>query len=128
MDEQKGKMMKRHVSLAVATLAALALSAQTLEGSKTMDNWYVGVNGGVNVKTTQSAFTKDTNPSAGLRIGRALTPVLGVAVEGEVYFDKRAVNTDHSVRSSRGSMYRSWEQQTSATGCGGIRGLLAVSR
>lgn len=89
MDEQKGKMMKRHVSLAVATLAALALNAQTLEGSKTLDNWYIGVNGGVNVKTTQSAFTKDINPSAGLRIGRAFTPVLGVAVEGEVYFDNK---------------------------------------
>ena len=89
MDKQKGKMMKRHVSLAVATLAALALSAQTLEGSKTMDNWYIGVNGGVNVKTTQSAFTKDINPSAGLRIGRAFTTVLGVAVEGEVSFDNK---------------------------------------
>lgn len=76
--------------LAVAAMSAQFASAQTVEESKTFwDNWYVGLNGGLNFKTTHTAVFKNLNPSAGLRVGRWITPVVGWAVEGEVYFNNK---------------------------------------
>ena len=70
-------------------MVAQAASAQTVEDSKFLDNWYLGVNTGLNAKTTHTAIFKNLNPSAGLRVGRYLTPVFGLAVEGEVYFNNK---------------------------------------
>ena len=75
--------------LASAVLAVQATSAQTVEDSKLLDNWYIGVNTGLSAKTTHTAIFKNLNPSAGLRVGRYLTPVFGFAVEGEVYFNNK---------------------------------------
>lgn len=82
-------MKKVIFTLAVAAMAAQTMSAQTVEESKLTDNWYIGVNGGINAKTTHTAIFKNLNPSAGLRIGRNLTPVFGLAAEGEVYFNNK---------------------------------------
>lgn len=82
-------MKKVIFTLAVAAMTAQTMSAQTVEESKLTDNWYIGVNGGINAKTTHTAIFKNLNPSAGLRIGRNLTPVFGLAVEGEVYFNNK---------------------------------------
>ena len=71
--------------LAAATLAASA-SAQTVTGSKTFDNMYVGVNGGVMTLTKGHKWLSDLNANAGLRIGRNFTPVFGLAVESNAYF------------------------------------------
>ncbi len=82
-------MKKVIFTLAVAAMTAQTMSAQTVEESKLTDNWYIGVNGGINAKTTHTAIFKNLNPSAGLRIGRNLTPVFGLAAEGEVYFNNK---------------------------------------
>lgn len=82
-------MKKQVLVLAVAAMAAQAMSAQTVEGSKLSDNWYIGINGGMNAKTTHTSIFNNLNPSAGLRIGRNITPVFGVAAEGEAYFNNR---------------------------------------
>lgn len=82
--------MKKILALvAVALFSAQQISAQTVEESKLGDNWYVGVNGGINFKTTHTKVFSNLNPSAGLRVGRYLTPVFGFAVEGEVYFNNK---------------------------------------
>ncbi len=78
--------MKKSVLLFAATAMAVAASAQTVTESKTLDNWYIGINGGIQTKTTHNAWTKNLNPNAGLRIGRWITPVVGFAVEGNAYF------------------------------------------
>lgn len=75
---------------AAVVLAAQTTSAQTVEDSKFFDNWYLGVNTGLNAKTTHTAIFKNLNPSAGLRIGRYFTPVFGFAIEGEAYFNNKA--------------------------------------
>lgn len=76
--------------MAVAAVSAQYASAQTVEESKTFwDNWYIGVNAGENFKTTHTKVFSNLNPSAGLRVGRYLTPVFGLAVEGEVYFNNK---------------------------------------
>ena len=92
--------------MAAGTLAA-SMTAQTVTESKTFDNVYVGINGGVATKSTGHAWLKDLNPNAGLRLGRYFTPVFGLAVESNVYFSNkpwesvgtvaRAINTSLSV-------------------------------
>ena len=83
-------MKKLLLMFAAVALAAQTTSAQTVEDSKFFDNWYLGVNTGLNSKTTHTAIFKNLNPSAGLRIGRYFTPVFGFAIEGEAYFNNKA--------------------------------------
>lgn len=83
--------MKKNLSLlfAAAAFAANVANAQPLAESTLLDNWYVGVNGGVNVKTVKGPVERGVNPSAGLRVGRWFTPVVGFALEGEAYFNNK---------------------------------------
>ena len=81
-------MKKLLLLFAVATMAVSA-QAQTVTESKTFDNFYVGINGGVATKATGHAWLKGLNPNAGLRIGRWFTPVFGLAVESNAYFSNK---------------------------------------
>ena len=74
--------------LAAASMAA-SVSAQTVSESKTFDNIYVGLNGGVATKTTGHKWLSDLDPNAGVRVGRYFTPVFGLAVEGNAYFSNK---------------------------------------
>lgn len=78
--------MKKVFTLMAAAVIAVSASAQTVTESKTFDNVYIGINGGVTTKATGHEWLKDLNGNAGLRIGRNFTPVWGMAVEGNVYF------------------------------------------
>ena len=81
-------MKKLGLMLAAATMAVSA-SAQNLERSKTFDNMYVGVNGGVMTFSTGHKWMDDLNANAGLRVGRWFTPVFGLAVESNAYFTEK---------------------------------------
>jgi outer membrane protein OmpA-like peptidoglycan-associated protein len=83
-------MKKLLLSMAVVAFSAQAAFAQSaLVESKTTDNWYVGVAAGASVKTTHTAIMKNLNPTAGIRIGRNWTPVVGWAVEGLAFFNDK---------------------------------------
>jgi len=84
--------MKKLVLMLTAASMAASVSAQTLTESKTSDNWYVGINGGVATKTTHFSWLKNLDPNAGIRIGRYFTPVFGFAVEGNAYFSNKPYN------------------------------------
>ena len=74
--------MKKLVLMFAAAVMAVSVSAQTVTESKTFDNFYIGINGGVATKMTgQRGWLKGLNSNAGLRIGRYFTPVFGLAVE-----------------------------------------------
>lgn len=91
--------MKKLVLLFAAATMAVSVSAQTVTESKTFDNFYIGINGGVATKTTGVAWMKNLNPNAGLRIGRFFTPVFGLALESNAYFsNKPGVSTGTFVR------------------------------
>ena len=79
--------MKKLILLFAAVVMAVSVSAQTVTESKTFDNFYIGINGGAQVKTTNEAWMKNLNSNAGLRIGRWFTPVFGLAAESNVYFN-----------------------------------------
>ena len=73
--------------LFAAAAMAVSVNAQTVTESKTFDNFYIGINGGAQVKTTGESWMNNLNSNAGLRIGRWFTPVFGLAAEGNVYFN-----------------------------------------
>lgn len=78
--------MKKLGLLFAAAAIAVSASAQTVKESKTFDNFYIGINGGVATAMKGHAWLKDLQPNAGLRIGRNFTPVFGLAVESNAYF------------------------------------------
>ena len=55
--------MKKLVLLFAAAAMAVSVSAQTVTESKTFDNFYIGINGGAQVKTTNEAWMKNLNSS-----------------------------------------------------------------
>jgi OOP family OmpA-OmpF porin len=81
--------MKKILTLFAATIMAASLSAQTLNESKTFDNIYIGINGGLATKMTGNKWLKNLNPNAGLRVGRWFTPVFGLALETNAYFSNK---------------------------------------
>lgn len=85
--------MKRYAILLALALLAAAAPAQTVQESKTLDNWYVGLKGGVGAQTTHTAVFKSLNPTAGLRLGRWLTPVFGFAIDAEANFDNKQTHS-----------------------------------
>ena len=84
--------MKKTILMATVALFALQANAQeALEESNICDNWYVGVNAGIGMKTTENSdVLKNLNPSVGLRLGRYWTPVTGWMISGEVFLRDKA--------------------------------------
>ena len=94
--------MKRTITalIALCLLTAGGFAQHTTEGdaptlveSKTFDNIYIGVGGGLSAMTFYTDIHKHLNPNASLRIGRDFTPVFGLALEGNVYLDDKPWNT-----------------------------------
>jgi outer membrane protein OmpA-like peptidoglycan-associated protein len=78
--------------IAAATFAAnVSAQNEVITANKFGDNWYWGLNAGVTTNVKESykdagnGFFKALAPTVGLRIGKNLTTVFGLAVEGEVY-------------------------------------------
>lgn len=91
--------MKKLFLLFAAAAMTASVSAQTVTESKTLDNIYVGVNGGVATKLTQHSWLSDLDPNFGVRVGRYFTPVFGLAVESNAYFsNKPATSVGTAVR------------------------------
>lgn len=81
--------MKRLFTVLSAAMVAGSMSAQTVNESKFFDNWYVGINASASVKTTGTAWMKNFNPGAGVRVGKWLTPTFGLAAEGDLFLRNR---------------------------------------
>ncbi len=88
--------MKKILLMVLVTVMAVkpASAQKAIAESKTFDNWYIGIEGGVSSKTTHNAVFKNLNPHAGLRLGRYFTPVFGFAAEGSAYFKDKKFNQD----------------------------------
>lgn len=80
--------MKKFFLFIAMAVSAMTASAQEegYWGNKFFDNWYVGIQGGVDAKTTHSAVFKHLTPNVGLRVGKWLTPSVGIAAEGTYIF------------------------------------------
>lgn len=76
----------RKIILALMLMVCLGVSAQTaIETPKTFDNVYVGAQLGVSTPMSFNS-TFPLNTSVGVKIGKNLTPVIGVNLEGNMWF------------------------------------------
>lgn len=92
-------MMKKMFFTGSLMVLAMTASAQNaFEGNKLTDNWYIGVNLGGVTPTVHSAFWKNMRGLGGIELGKQITPVLGLSVQGLA-----SVNTSYS-RTAFGAM------------------------
>ena len=82
---------KGFVALALAATVMTANAQNVYDGNKFLDNWYVGLNGGGVTPVAHAAFWKNMRGVVGLELGKQVTPVLGLSVQGLT-----AVNTSAS--------------------------------
>ena len=79
-------MKKNILTLAAILTAAVSANAQeTLSSSKFFDNWQVGLKAGGYSPTHHEAFIKSTRATFGAEIGKQISPVFRLGVEGMAY-------------------------------------------
>ncbi len=88
-------MKKFFTLLAVCAFAAFATAQTTVRGSKLLDNWSVGIQAGGVTPAAHHAVIADLRPVVGLTIEKGITPVFGIAVEGNT-----VINAGHNNRYS----------------------------
>lgn len=77
-----------------ATMMAASVSAQNtaITSNKAGDNWYFGINAGVSTNVKESykdagdGFFKSIAPTFGVRLGKNLTTVFGLAIDADAHF------------------------------------------
>ena len=84
-------MKKFFLMLAVAAFAANASAQNTvITSNKAGDNWYIGANAGVSTTLTKNTenggFFKSLAPTFGVRVGKNLTTVFGLALDADMHF------------------------------------------
>ena len=93
-------MKKLFLVMAAAMLTASA-SAQrtTITANKAGDNWYIGINAGIatpmskfsydKIGDKDAGFMKGITPEFGIRVGKNLTTVFGLALDVDAYFGNK---------------------------------------
>ncbi len=94
-------MKKLFLMLAACTMAASVNAQNTaITSNKFGDNWYLGVNAGVSTQmtkqTTDGGFFKALAPTVGIRAGKNLTTVFGLALDADVHFKSNKKWGDYS--------------------------------
>ncbi len=86
-------MKKLFLMLAVAAFAANASAQNTvITSNKGGDNWYIGANAGVSTLPKESfdgasnGFFKSLAPTFGVRVGKNLNTVFGLALDADMHF------------------------------------------
>ena len=83
-------MKKLFLMLTVAMLTVSASAQRTaVTANKAGDNWYVGINAGAATPTNKfgdAGFFKGFSPEVGVRLGKNLTTVFGLALDVNAYF------------------------------------------
>ena len=78
-------MKRLLILMSLAMSFSLANAQQSIMNPKLTDNVYIGVNGGANTNLAMNKFFP-VNPTFGIRIGKDVTPIFGVFVEGTAWF------------------------------------------
>ena len=90
--------MKKLFLVFAAAMLTASVSAQrtTITANKAQDNWYVGINAGVATPMSKysfdaagdkkAGFFKGITPEFGIRVGKNLTTVFGLALDVDAYF------------------------------------------
>ena len=94
--------MKKVLMMFAAALLTATASAQNtaVTANKFSDNWYLGINGGITSTSTyagdKATKFKGLAPNFGIRLGKNLTTVFGLALEGNAYFKANEKSTLNS--------------------------------
>jgi len=72
--------------------ANVSAQSTAITGNKFGDNWYVGINAGaatpmVKWSNDEKGFFKGVAPKVGIRVGKNLTTVFGLALDADAYFE-----------------------------------------
>ena len=84
-------MKKLFLMLAAGFMAASVNAQNTaITSNKAGDNWYIGANAGVSTTLTKNTenggFFKSLAPTFGVRVGKNLTTVFGLALDADMHF------------------------------------------
>ena len=77
-----------------------AFAQTAIETPKILDNVYIGINGGATTPLDFVQPFKNINPTAGLVLGKDITPVFGIQAEGTAWFQDH--NFSHSKKAIKG--------------------------
>ncbi|MDC1840048.1 OmpA family protein [Bacteroides uniformis] len=87
--------MRKSIFVLALSMGILTMHAQNdrkaLEGTRPGDNWSIELKTGAVTPLTHSAFFKNARPAFGFGIGKQLTPIVGLGIQGMGY-----VNTSGS--------------------------------
>lgn len=82
-------------AMCVVTMTATN-ARETVEGSKLLDNWSVGVAGGVYTPLKGHAFFNSMRPAINLTIAKQITPIYGLGLEGTTLINAKTLTGVHS--------------------------------
>lgn len=89
--------MKKSILVLAFGMGILTVHAQNdrkaLEGTRFGDNWSIELKTGAVTPLTHSAFFKNARPAFGVGIGKQLTPIFGVGLQGMGYVNTSASKT-----------------------------------
>ena len=89
--------MKKSIFVLALSMGTLAMHAQNdrtaLEGTRPGDNWSIELKTGAVTPLTHSAFFKNARPAFGFGIGKQLTPIFGMDIQGVGYVNTSASKT-----------------------------------
>ncbi|MDE6429952.1 MAG: OmpA family protein [Duncaniella sp.] len=98
--------MKRFILASALVGSIMGLSAQNVIERPTFgDNWQIGLDGGVTTPLKGHSFFKNIRPTVGLHIGKQLTPVFGLGVEGLAGINTSTANGGRSSKTAFDNTY-----------------------
>lgn len=89
--------MKKSIFVLALSMSILTVHAQNdrtaLEGTRPGDNWSIELKAGAVTPLTHSSFLKNARPAFGFGIGKQLTPIFGLGIQGMGYVNTSASKT-----------------------------------
>lgn len=89
--------MKKSIFVLALSMSILTMHAQNdrtaLEGTRPGDNWSIELKAGAVTPLTHSSFLKNARPAFGFGIGKQLTPIFGLGIQGMGYVNTSASKT-----------------------------------
>ena len=85
-----------------AAMMTTASARETVEGSKLLDNWSLGIAGGVYTPMKGHAFFNSMRPAVNLTFAKQITPIYGLGVEGASIINGKTLTGKYSANTFDG--------------------------
>jgi len=123
--------MKKVILMFAAAMLTMSASAQrtAVTANKAGDNWYIGLNAGAATPMSKYyngdyGFFKGVTPEVGIRVGKNLTTVFGLALDVDAYFlnktdSKTAIGSKTFVNRTNFDLMTTWNLMNAFAGYAG---------